>query len=134
MNNLTAEQLLKNTVFIVEATSFEQHCLWAQHSTDGPNYPDYPKVKWEQMYGWLIQVGKVGKRPVCISTSWVKLDGLLVMFWYNCSQITDSLQSEQWLEENFKGRYDNGTRPARIDAQNFGHCLSAIREFKKEAA
>lgn len=130
----SAEELLKETVFIVECNSFEQHCLWAQHATESPHYPDYPKVKWEQMYGWLIQVGKLAKRPVCISVQFVKIDGYIVMFWYECSQVADLVQTEKWLEKHFTRKWDKGTRYASIDAMNFGHCLSAIKELQKEAA
>jgi hypothetical protein len=39
---------------------------------------------------------------------------------------------EKWFEKNFPQRYDNGTRPAQCDAMNFGHCLSAVKEFSKQ--
>lgn len=129
--NDTAETRLKKTAFIVEATSFEQHCLWAQHAVESPHYPKYPKVTWEQMHGWVIQVGKLGKRPVCISASWVKIDGFMVMFWYECSQVTDRLKSEAWIGKYFSGTWDNGSRLAECDAMNFHHCLDALREFKR---
>lgn len=128
---LSAKELLKKTVFIVEANSFEEHCLWAQHATESPYYPEYPKVKWEQVYGYLITVGKLDNRPVCITGSWVKIDGFYVMFWDATSQVVDYVQITKWLEDNFKGKCDNGTCRAESDAMNFGHCLSAIREFKK---
>jgi hypothetical protein len=131
MQMQSAEELLKQTVFIVEANSFEQHTLWQQHCNK-ENFRDWPKMTWEQMHGWLVTVGKLDDRPVCISTSWVKVDGFLVMFWYECSQVADYVQTEKWLDENFTRKYDNGTRSATCDAMNFGHCISAIRELKAQ--
>lgn len=140
--NDTAENRLKRTLFIVEATSFEQQMLWRDHSIES-RHSQFPlaggaRMKWEQINpGWLVTVGHLGtmkgkgkfkKRPVCISVSWSRIDGYLVMFYYQCSQVTDSVQTEKWLEENFKGKHDGGTRRAQCDAMNFGHCLRAIRE------
>jgi hypothetical protein len=122
----TAENRLKNTLFIVEATSYEQHDLWDK-------WADKQNKNWEQVNpGWLVQVGKLGKRPCCINTSWVKINGQLVMFYYQCSQVTDSLQAEKWLNKHFKGKWDNGTRTAHTDAMNFHHCIDAIDEANKE--
>lgn len=136
----TAENRLKKTLFIVEATSFEQHALWRDHAKENnlnPS-PGYAKYTWEQVNpGWLVTVGHLGtakgkgenkKRPVCINVSWNRIDGHLVMFYDQCSQVADSVQTEKWLDENFKGKYDSRTRRAQCDAMNFGHCLSAIRE------
>lgn len=66
-----------------------------------------------------------------ISVSWNRIEGRLVMFWYQCSQVTDSLQSEAWLEKHFDGKYDNGHRRASCDAQNFAHCIHAIRDANR---
>lgn len=133
MSEETAETRLEKTVFIVEATSFEQHCLWGQHASDSWMRPkDYEVVTWEQINGWLITVGEIGKRPVCISTSWVKINGALVMFYEQCSQVCDSVQTKKWVDKHFNEKWDNGHRPARCDAMNFGHCLSAIKEHNSK--
>ena len=132
MENNTAENRLKRTLFIVEATSFEQFSLWQQHSKTSDSRPSWAQVvDWKEMDGWLVTVGKLGKRPCCVSMSWARIDGCLVMFYDQCSQVCDSIQTEKWLEKHFSGRYDNGTRRAWTDAQNFGHCLSAIKEQKE---
>lgn len=126
-----AENRLKKTFFIVEATSYEQFVLWQDWCAQSES-PRYGKLKWEQVNpGWLVTVGKIGKRPCCISVSWNRIEGRLVMFWYQCSQVTDSLQAEAWLEEHFKGKYDNGHRRASTDAQNFGHCIHAIQDANR---
>lgn len=130
--NDTAEERLKRTLFIVEANSFEELALWRDTAKNSDCLRKGVKgLTWEQKHGWLITVGELDNRPCCISTSWVKIDGCLILFWYNCSQVTDSVQTDKWFEKHFKGTYDNGTRRATCDAMNFGHCLSAIKEYKK---
>lgn len=84
------------------------------------------------MHGWLVVVGKLNKRPCCITVTFDKIDGCLIMFYDQCSQVSDSVQTEKWLRKNFKGTYDNGTRYAQTDANNFGHCLSAIKEHNEK--
>ena len=120
MNQDTAESRLSETMFIVEATSFEQHCLWEKH---------HKELDWEQINsGWLVTVGELDGRPCCISTSWARIESQLVMFYNQCSQVTDTLQTYAWLHKYFKGTWSNGRRVASTDAQNFHLCLSAIRE------
>ena len=134
----TAESVLAKTFFIVEATSFEQQQLWSDHSDESMSRSPLlaangsPTVEWVQMNpGWIVQLGKLGKRPVNMSVNWARIDGRLVMFWYLCSQVADYAMAEKWLEKHFHGTYDNGHRRAETDASNFGHCLSAIREANK---
>lgn len=138
----TAENRLKHTVYLVEADSFAQHALWCQHSSESlwPPYdtrkgePIYDTQRWEQEgRGWLVTVGELAKMPVCISVNWYRIDGRWVCFWYACSQVTDSRKAEKWLEEHFQGVTQDG-RPARCDANNFHHCLQAIKEANIAAA
>lgn len=124
----TAENRLKKTLFVVEATSAEQFMLWKDWSVASDS-PRYGKMKWEPINpGWMVTVGKIGKRPCCISISWQRIDGHMVMFWYPCSQVSDSLKSEAWIEANFSGKWDHGHRRAYCDAGNFHLCVNAIRE------
>ena len=125
----TAENRLKKTLFVVEATDYERYSIWRECAKQSPQIIP---VEWEQLDGWSIQVGTLAKRPVVLSTQWVKIDGFLVMFWYQCSQVTDSVMAEKWIKKYFKGTYDGGTRQAWTDAMNFGACLSAIKEAKAQ--
>lgn len=128
----TAESRLAKTLFVVEANSFEQLALWKDYAKESKE-AQYPKpVTWEQMHGWLIQVGKIGKRPCCISATWVKINGQLVMFYDQCSQVTDSKQTEKWIKKYFKKKWDKGTRESFTNASNFHHCIDAINEANKE--
>lgn len=124
----TAENRLKKTFFIVEATHTEQFLLW-QDWCEKSQHPRWGKLKWEQVSpGWIVTVGKIGKRPCCISVSWNRIEGRLVMFWYQCSQVTDYTKAEAWLNEHFKGTYDGGTHRASGDAGNFSNCIRAIKD------
>lgn len=122
------DDLLKRTLFAVEATSFEHFCLWEQHA-QGSLYRRYDPLKWEQMSpGWMEQVGRVGNCKCWIELQWAEIEGQLILFWHQCSAVTDSRQAEAWMKKHFTKKYDNDTRIAMTDAQNFGHCLSAIKE------
>lgn len=127
----TFKQMLQKTAFVVEATSFEQHCLWMQHSIDSNNRI-YSPVNWEQINpGWIVNVGELNNMPINILISWAKNDGCLVMFWYSCSRITDSVKAEEWINKSFNGKWDNKTRDAITNAMNFHHCINAINEINK---
>jgi hypothetical protein len=116
----TAENRLKETLFVVEATSTEQFMLWKDYS-NGSDSPRYPTMSWKQVNpGWLVTVGKIGDRPCCISVTWNRINGRLVMFWHQCSQVTDSLQSEAWINANFEKPHST------CDAMNFHICVRAI--------
>ena len=129
--NDTAENRLKYTLFVVEATSFETQMLWEKWCKDSPEKPirnRHATQKWEQKHGWLVTIGKIGKRPVCLSMTWNVIDGQWIMFYDQCSQVTDSVQTEKWLDIHFQGRWDNGTSRAITDAPNFHLCVEAINE------
>ena len=136
MYNKTAEQLLEETTFIVEATSQEQYWIWQEWSMESCHRvvkPENAIKEWKQINGWMIQIGKLDNRPCCISVQFVRIDGQLVMFWYQCSQVTDTLQAEAWLHKHFKGTWDEGSRIAWCDAANFHHCMFAIKEKNYES-
>ena len=59
-NEDTAENRLKDTLFIVEATTFEQFSLWQEYAKENRLNPtDKNTLEWKQVNpGWLVQVGK----------------------------------------------------------------------------
>lgn len=120
--------VLKRTLYAVEATSFEQQTLWEQHAI-GSLRPKYTPIKWVQINpGWLEDVGNLGACKCFIQLTWAEIDGQLILFWHPCSPVSDSRKNEVWFMNHFKKKWDNGTRWAMGDAQNFGHCLAAIKE------
>lgn len=131
MSDETAESRLAKTLFVVEATSFETQCLWAENAKDSSCRRFTPR-QWEQVNpGWLVTVGELDSRPICVSMSWSRIDGHLVMFWEATSQVVDTVQIEKWLSQHFAGKWDNGTRQATTNAMNFHHCLNAIDDANK---
>lgn len=131
-DSTTAEERLKKTLFIVEATSFEQHTLWgrfAKDSRDRPGYVEHP-VAWEQINpGWNVDVGS----KTHVSMSWARIDGHLICFYEPVSQVVDNKAVEDWFKKHFKGRWDSGTRRATTNASNFHHALHAVREANTPA-
>lgn len=126
----SAEERLKKTLFLVEATNFEQQALWCTWSKESGERPSYIKpVAWEQVNpGWSVQVGKIGKLPVCVSVTWARIDGHLVCFYDAISRAYDSELVDKWFKQHFKGRWDSGTRRAHCDASNFHFCMDAVRD------
>ena len=132
----TAESILAKTFFIVEATSFEMHCLWSDYSNESQsrnpllNKNNVPTVNWVQINtGWVVELGELDNRPVNMSVTWSRIDGKLVMFWELCSQVADYVMAEKWIEKNFRGSAA-AVRTSSCDANNFHLCLSAIRANK----
>ncbi len=128
----TAESRLAKTLFIVEATSFEQYCLWENNASNSIYCRYKNSLKWEQMDGWLVTVGEYRKRQCCISVSWARINNKLVMFYYPTSRFVDWNMIDKWINKHFQGKWDKQTRKAKTDAQNFHLCIQAINEVDSE--
>ncbi len=108
------------TFFLVEATSFERHCLWMQY---------HRKVSWQNEMGCMGQIGVLGNRPVVLSVFWARIDGKLVGFWEMTSQVADFEMAKKWLSKNCTPpKWDNGRRVPQSNAENFHNCIDAIKE------
>lgn len=119
-------QDLKDVIFVVEATRFEQHALWQSY---------HPAVNWGQINsGRGFQIGTLADMPVVIGLTWAIIDGQRVMFVEATSQVVDYRMVEAWLEANCQPMWDQGHRIARCDTTNFHLCLHAIRDANKAAA
>lgn len=142
--NKEDKEFFENVVFLVEATSYEYHSLWADYSTEYLTLPYAPKederlrnrrVDWKQeSAGWTISLGVIDKRPICVSINYAILNGKRVMFYYGCSQLVDHQIIENWLKHFTSNiKWDNGVRWAHCDAFNFHHCLEAIKTSNRES-
>lgn len=134
----TAESLLAKTEYIVEATSFEQLCLWQSYAKQSPTHHSHA-VDWkEYSHGWLVTVGKLAKMPVCISVSWAKLDGHFVMFYEATSEVVDHRKIRKWLKKYYKPSKQHKKADSNIvdetDANNFHLCIQHIDVLNKEDA
>lgn len=127
------EGRLADTFAIVEATSYEQLCLWRDNANPF-NAKVEGKAKWEQVLdGWLPTVGNITKKayPVAISLHWCLIDGRPVLFWHATSQMVDHRMIEAWLKKQCPNPYKD--QPTLVqDAQNFHIVLHAIARANKE--
>jgi hypothetical protein len=105
----------KGIEFLIEADGFSQSCLWQKFHTE---------IKWVQCHGWLETVGYVNDRPICISTSIIKLDDKKVLFWYPTSMLVDHNLINDWIDKIF------GKNITRCNALNFHLCFDYIKGFK----
>lgn len=104
------------TAYVVQATSYEQLCLWKDW---------HRHVSWVQDNpGWGKNVGYVGGLPCVISVSWIIINGCYVMFYTDESQVVDHRMIERWLKENCNPQAEG--RRAHCDAMNFGHCMAVV--------
>lgn len=107
------ESRLKMTSAAVEATSFEQCCLWAENAAD-PS-----PMQWKEINsGWIETIGTIDSRPISLALFWSVIDGKLVMFWDVVSQVSDKEQIDLWLQRHFPPRRPGERRT--VDAGNFG--------------
>lgn len=121
----------RDTVYCIEATSFERHTLWSKFAEDptarkyGP--PSERRVNWEQLNpGSMPTIATDNKRPICVSCFWVRIDGHVVMFYEPTSRLVDWQKVDAWLAKEYP-------EVPKCDAQNFHNCLIAIRERSKAA-
>lgn len=124
---------LRETVYVVEATSYEQQALWLEYSNEaraeGWGSPGTRRVTWGQdPSGWSHVVGELAGLPVNVSFRWALICGRRVLFWYACSRVVDSEMCETWLMTHVPAYLDHHT-----DAQNFVHCLSHVERQRSAA-
>ncbi len=118
------------TFFVVEASSFEKQKLWEENKARRKARKPFNQmyVEWEQgRSGVGICVGMLAEMPVNISVIWDKLDGKTICFWEAVSPVVDYRMIEKFFEKNCNPKWDNGTRQARVNVDNFHHCLHAIK-------
>lgn len=101
---LTLDQRFARTHAFVEATSYEQQCLWAQR-----------RQPWVQVnHGTSVQIGTFGDMPLVASFCWATVGGKLICFYDQVSMVTHSKLMEQWLRQFGK---------PIVNAMNFGSIL-----------
>jgi hypothetical protein len=95
---------------VVEATSFEKQYLWSSATES-----------WRgNQLGETVIVGRLSRRPVCISLTIDVIGGYPILFVEATSQVVDYLMIDNWLLENLpatalkRGGYLN-----KVDAMNF---------------
>jgi hypothetical protein len=116
---------LKKVAFVIKATSYEQICLWEKHHNT-------LTLSWEEIAeGSVVVLKHVGikRRPIVICISFAKLNGYLIAFIDDTSQLVDHAVIDKYLDENCNPKWDKGNRQARTDAMNFHHVVNHIKEL-----
>lgn len=126
---------MRETFFLVEATSFERQVLWERNSIQALDgkvelltaSEHRHRVAWEQLNpGYHATVGQVDGRPVCVCVFFNRVGGRIVAFHETTSEVVDHAQVEAWLRKEFpSSRRDSGMW---CDAGNFHLCLHAIEK------
>jgi hypothetical protein len=117
-----------DTKFLVEATSTERFFLWLQNADESTERCGRTPVEWRQdSMGAFEYAGYCDDRPVTVNVLWATLNGIRIAFYEAASELVDHRMVNDWINLNFSGRWDGGTRRAHCDAMNFHHCLDYIR-------
>jgi len=125
-SNVIADTRLKNLYFLVEATDFEQQCLWRLYSKGAGEfaYPSYIKVDWSGGDGYLPTAGHLNNSPVCFSLRLIKLNGKYVAFWNATGQVVDHELIKSWLLRNTSTPDNKQVR--QIDASTFDEVVGTF--------
>jgi hypothetical protein len=110
------EDFLKKTTFFVEG---DKYTVWKEWKDKGLLWDDFN-------IGHAIQVGTVESGgetcPVNVTFSYARVGDTLVTF-YSCdSRCCDWTMIENYLTENYPIKYDNGSRRAMVNSNNFHNC------------
>lgn len=117
---------LKDSVFFVEANSFERHALWREHGSE--ERPMDGAVDWkEDNMGLNLTIGHFGDMPVCVSFFFDILNGKRICFYEMTSMVTHSQMFDDFFNKYINRKYDNDSRRALTDAQNFHLALSVVK-------
>lgn len=117
----TFEERVRVTAYAVEASDFEQLALWQE---------SHERVPWEHIgTGWLMTVGHVNRKPVCVATTWQRIHGQIVMFYEATSRMVDHEMVERWIAKHIGSGAEK-----RCNAMNFHLCLGVLEKISKRAA
>lgn len=117
------EKKIQETVFFIEANSFETHTLWKEH-----HQKDF--LWGEDNMGFSQIIGHIDgdpDKPVNVCFMFAIIFGSRVCFYDVCSRYSDSEMVEKWIEANYPRKWDNGHRRAMTSAQNFHHAIDHCR-------
>lgn len=128
MRRRSAEENERNrreAVYLVEATHFEHHALWLEHSEEaranGWGDRRIRPVPWESIsLGYHDTIGHFGRMPVHVSVSFARVLGQVIAFYQATSQVVDHRMIEKWRKKEFP------SARGRTDPWNFHTCLHAL--------
>jgi hypothetical protein len=118
--------LFKDVVYVIEATSFEYHTLWINYHYRPQPGSNFIK-DWEQINpGYLVNIGELDNRPICVNVSFAKLNGKKVIFYDAVSQVVDHVIVDKWIKTYTDKIITKSGGRAHCDAMNFVHCFGEI--------
>lgn len=88
---------------LVEANSYEKHCLWLHYAKDADKYGGFGETRFdwqERTAGYGFTVGTVADKPVHLSLMVNTVNGKRLLFWYATSQMVDHQMIDDWLDNN----------------------------------
>jgi hypothetical protein len=131
-NFLSIEEKFAETIFFIEANSYEQLAIYREFLKDNR------RGCYEQDgSGVLRTIGFINgdaTMPVSVCFTFGYIDGYRFCYYDATSRYVDHTLVEQYIETTYPRKYDNGTRIAMTDAMNFHDIYSAIEELKKNDA
>lgn len=118
-------ELLKTSIYFVEANSNEELNLWEKHNEE---------MKWdEKNAGFSLILGYIGKpknnRTVNVHFRFVKLHGYPVCFYDAISRFVDHTMVEDFIKEY--GTFKKDKWPM-TDAMNFHHVIHEVARRKEK--
>jgi len=120
------KNFMSGVVGIVEASSYESMMLWSEN---------HKKYDWKEgRSGFLVTVGFIGTKPVCISVLTPVINGHKLLFWHATSTVVDYDMIRKWIELAApETAYSHG-HLNNTDAMNFHNVLHQADRMKEEAA
>ena len=119
------DERLNNSVFFIEANSFEQFSLWRE-------YHDH--CEWEEdNMGFFQKIGEIAeddRMPVYVEYHFVKIYGKRICFYHCTSRFCDHTMVEDYIKNNYSVKWDNNTRLAMTDAMNFHLAIDRCKNEK----
>lgn len=117
------DRKLSEVRFFIEASDYERTmCIYIFDRED-------PKTRFEQESIGISQViGKLDGRPVNLSFTFGRINGMPVAYWDCISEVVDHAMIRKWFDDNYTPMWDGGTRRAFTNMRNVHHAIHAADE------
>lgn len=117
------EDKLKSSIFFVEATPYERQSLWERY---------YKSVDWKQdLVGVMRLIGYINKnkkQEIWVSFDFAELNKKRICFYYASSNFVDHNLITNYIKKEYPVMYDNNTRHAMTNADNFHVVLHEVKK------
>ena len=113
---------LHSVEYLVEADSPMVHALWERYFDQTGEFEE-----WSHIVMLQVQVGVLFGRPICVNLEIVKIDGTVVGFYHDCSELVDHVVIAAWLRMHCWPLTPDG-QSAHCNASNFPRCCAYIQE------